>query len=107
VERLAAFQPGAAYLTHFGQVRDIPRLAADLHRLIDAHVDIAHAAAGAADGGRHAELKRRLSDLVETEARSQGWALTGSAARGFYAADIELNAQGLGAWLDAGGLSSR
>lgn len=104
VERLAALKPGAAYLTHFGQVRDIPRLADDLHRLIDAHVAIARASAGVADEARHAGLKRRLSELVEAEARGQGWALTGAAAREFYAADIELNAQGLGAWLDAAAL---
>jgi hydroxyacylglutathione hydrolase len=50
VARMEAEQPAAMYLTHYAQVTDVPRLAADLHRLIDAHVAVAerHAAVGEA-----------------------------------------------------------
>jgi hypothetical protein len=40
IDRLMSFRPEALYVTHFGQVRDAPRLAADLHRLIDAHAEL-------------------------------------------------------------------
>ncbi|MEW5888206.1 MAG: hypothetical protein AB1768_04035 [Pseudomonadota bacterium] len=35
VDLLLSHRPDAIYVTHFSQVRDVPRLAADLHRLID------------------------------------------------------------------------
>lgn len=41
VDRIAALEPQAVCVTHFGPVRDIPRLAADLHRQIDALVAMA------------------------------------------------------------------
>jgi glyoxylase-like metal-dependent hydrolase (beta-lactamase superfamily II) len=41
IERIAALRPEAVCLTHYGPVRDIPRLAADLHRQVDAMVEMA------------------------------------------------------------------
>ena len=41
IERLMALAPKAVYLTHFGRVDDPVRAAHELHRLIDAYVDIA------------------------------------------------------------------
>lgn len=99
VERIAALRPEAVYVTHFGQVRDVPRLAADLHRLIDAFVAAARSASGAGTI-RHERLKAALSTLLEDEAQQQSWRLSGDAMRELLAADIELNAQGLADWLD-------
>ncbi|MCK9988449.1 MAG: hypothetical protein AzoDbin1_04921 [Azoarcus sp.] len=99
VERIAALRPEAVYLTHFGQVRDVSRLAADLHRLIDAFVAAARSASGAGTI-RHERLKAALSTLLEDEAQRQNWRLSGDAMRELLAADIELNAQGLADWLD-------
>lgn len=99
VERIAALRPEAVYVTHFGQVRDVPRLAADLHRLIDAFVAAARSASGAGTI-RHERLKAALSTLLEDEAQRQNWRLSGDAMRELLAADIELNAQGLADWLD-------
>lgn len=99
VERIAALRPEAMYLTHFGQVRDVSRLAADLHRLIDAFVAAARSASGAGTI-RHERLKAALSTLLEDEAQRQNWRLSGDAMRELLAADIELNAQGLADWLD-------
>lgn len=99
VERIAALRPEAVYLTHFGQVRDVSRLAADLHRLIDAFVAAARSASGAGTI-RHERLKAALSTLLEDETQRQNWRLSGDAMRELLAADIELNAQGLADWLD-------
>ncbi len=98
IRRMEAEQPAAMYLTHFAQVRDVPRLAADLHRLIDAHVDVAerHADAGEA---RKALIERDLWTVVADEAQRQGWTLPEADWRRLLALDVELNAQGLDVWL--------
>ncbi|MBL8452594.1 MAG: MBL fold metallo-hydrolase, partial [Zoogloea sp.] len=62
IRRMEAEQPTAMYLTHYAQVRDVPRLAADMHRLIDAHVAIAerHEAAE----GRKERIEQDIWALV-------------------------------------------
>ncbi|MFA7269300.1 MAG: MBL fold metallo-hydrolase [Sterolibacterium sp.] len=100
IDLLMEYQPAAIYVTHFSQVTDVARLAADLHRLIDAHVELAMRVltSGAA---RHQRLKAGVTAILLEEAARQGWALQGEALLQFMAMDIELNAQGLGVWLDA------
>lgn len=99
IERLMSFRPEAVYVTHFGQVRDPERLAADLHRLIDAH-----AALGSdrrdAGADRHARLKEGVTRIVLAERERQGWQLSTEETLRLLALDIELNAQGLAAWID-------
>lgn len=98
IDRLLAYRPEAMYLTHFGRVGEVPRLAADLHRLIDAHVAVALAAAPGPE--RHARLRAGLSELLRAEALRQGWRLPEDALLALFDTDLELNAQGLGVWLD-------
>lgn len=98
IHRLVALQPAAMYLTHYGRVEDIERLAADLHAQIDAMVAIAHAAHGRAD--RHAALTEALTDLYAARAAEHGWMHGREALTALLAMDIELNAQGLEVWLD-------
>jgi len=100
VDRIVALRPEAVYLTHFGQVREIERLAADMHRLIDAHVVVAESARDAGPE-RHVRIKASIERMVLEEGRRQGWRLTREALLDVFATDIELNAQGLGIWLDA------
>jgi len=100
IDMLLSYSPAAVYLTHYGQVRDIPRLGADLHRLIDALVALALPLRDAGTT-RHAQLKRAIQALVEEEAASRNWGLQGAAVLRLLDMDIELNAQGLGVWLDA------
>lgn len=97
IDRIVALQPAAVYVTHFGQVTGVPRLAADLHRLIDAHVDLARAQ-GSGDPEREMRLQRGVEALVLAEWRRQAWPLTRSQVLDLFATDIALNAQGLAAW---------
>lgn len=101
IDRLLALRPEAIYVTHYGQVRDVPRLGADLHRLIDAHVEAAlhHRGAGAE---RHARIKAAIIEILLGEARRHGWRMAPDALLRLMAVDVELNAQGLGVWLDSG-----
>ena len=101
IDRIMSFAPEAVYATHFGQATDTPRLAADLHRLIDAQVEVAlrHEKAGES---RKQRIMDGIAALVADEAVRQNWGLQGQAALDYFAADIELNAQGLEYWLDHG-----
>lgn len=98
IDRLMALKPDRMYLTHFGPVGDIERLAADLHEQIDAMVAFAQAAAGKSD--RHAWLCEALADLYAGRASAHGWHGGRKRLREMLNMDIELNAQGLEVWLD-------
>ncbi|MFO1420630.1 MAG: MBL fold metallo-hydrolase [Candidatus Competibacteraceae bacterium] len=99
VDRVLSYRPDALYLTHFAEVRDVARLGADLHRLIDAHIAVAERER---DSGseRGARILAGLWALMDAEAARQGWRLPPEQWRGVLESDIELNAQGLDYWLD-------
>ncbi len=100
IDRLLAMQPQAMYLTHYSRVTDVPRLGSDLHRLIDTMVAVARAARG--DGvARHVEILAGLEQVVREEAGRQNWALDEEQSLELLRMDLELNAQGLGVWLDS------
>jgi len=98
LRRLVALKPAAMHLTHYGRVEDVAKLADDLHAQIDAMVAIARAAHGKPD--RHAVLMDGLTDLYATRAAAHGWTRGREALVALLGMDIELNAQGLGVWLD-------
>lgn len=100
IERMLACAPQAMYLTHYSRVTEVARLAADLHRLIDAMVAVARAARG--EGvARHVEILAGLEQLVREEAARQAWLPTEEEVLELLRMDLELNAQGLGVWLDS------
>jgi glyoxylase-like metal-dependent hydrolase (beta-lactamase superfamily II) len=103
IERLIALKPAAMYLTHYGRVEDVERLAADLHVQIDAMVGIARAAQAGSAGKeeRHVALKEALAGLYAGRAAAHGYAGELDALLEIIGMDVELNAQGLGVWLDS------
>jgi glyoxylase-like metal-dependent hydrolase (beta-lactamase superfamily II) len=102
IKRLVALQPEAMYLTHYNRVGDVARLAADLHAQIDAMVAIAQAAnqAHADAGRRHEAMKQALTELYAMRALAHGWTGDRTELLEIIGMDIELNAQGLGIWVD-------
>ena len=100
IDLLMSFNPGAIYLTHFGQVRDVPGTASEMHRLIDVYVEIArrHKDAGRA---RHELIRDGLAQLMEKEIAAIGCPLDSGTVLEFLQHDIEINAQGLEVWLDS------
>lgn len=105
IERLVALQPDTLYLTHFGPVQDIDRLAADLHTQIDAMVALARDAGSAED--RHHALVDGLTRLYTDRACAHGWTGKPATFQTLLHMDIELNAQGLAVWLDRATPSAR
>lgn len=101
IDRLMALNPQAAWLTHYGRVTDLPRLAAEQHRLIDEFVRLTRAVAGEGEA-RHAALKEALGACLLDALRAHGCTLPEAQMRELLAGDIELNAQGLLVWRDRG-----
>lgn len=102
IDRLVRLNPAAMYLTHYDRVDDVTRLANDLHTQIDAMVAIARTAhAQQPDAGhRHDAMKEALTALYLERALAHGWCGNRSALLDILGMDVELNAQGLGVWLD-------
>ena len=99
IDRVLALQPSALYPTHFSRVTDVPRLGADLKRLLDAHLAIARAEAAAGPQGLHGRLVTALQALLLTEKASNGWRIDDADLLELFAVDIDLNSQGLVHWL--------
>lgn len=99
VERLLALQPEAMYLTHYSRLPDVPAQGAALLRRLDALVAIGlrERAAGA---DRHARLRQAITDYLLAEVRAHGCTLPEAEVLAIWATDLELNAQGMGVWLD-------
>lgn len=98
ISRLMSYQPVSMYLTHYGRVGDLERLARDLHEQIDAMVAIGQASDGHAD--RHDRMRAALTHLYLQRAHAHGCALDDAGVLEVLGMDIELNAQGLASWLD-------
>ncbi len=103
IRRIAALKPAALYLTHYSRVTDIPRLAAELERQLAVIVDATRAAA-AASGDDRAACKRRIvaamSELWLSTARDHGVKIGEAEILSMLELDLELNADGLLAWLE-------
>lgn len=97
IQRLLATQPQQMYLTHFGAVGDVPRLAGLLLTQVDAMVALAETVRDAPQ--RHAALKAGLQAQARQQLQQHGVADLETTVASL-ALDIELNAQGLGVWLD-------
>ena len=103
IGRMMATRPSRMYLTHYSVVgrdeADVERLAALLIAQIDEMEAIALRLKDAPD--RHAALKRELLALYQRRVRDHcGDRLPSTRVAALLAMDVELNAQGLGVWLD-------
>jgi glyoxylase-like metal-dependent hydrolase (beta-lactamase superfamily II) len=100
IDMLMGYQPQAMYLTHFGQLRDVPAKANDLHRMLDGFVSIGNRHRHAGDG-RHALIRADLVQLLLDEVSLFGCLLPESELLTIFDNDFELNAQGIICWLDS------
>jgi glyoxylase-like metal-dependent hydrolase (beta-lactamase superfamily II) len=101
IDRMLAFSPQRLLLTHYGPVEDVPRLAALFLAQLDAMVALARSLARVPE--RHEALKQGLAAIHLESLRAHGVALPDERLRELLALDLELNAQGIGIWLDRTG----
>ena len=99
IRRILALQPQAAYFTHYGEVRDLVRIGADLERQIGEYVRIARShAALDAESARQA-IRTDLAAFLRDEVRRHGCRLSGAEVDGLLENDVALNTDGLLVWL--------
>ena len=98
IDRLAAYNPRYLYLMHFGRVTDVPRLTALLKHQVYEFVRMALEHAGAADPS--AAMEDAMRELWRDLVRAHGCNFTAARFEEILAKDIELNVQGLIAWLE-------
>ncbi|HKQ84390.1 MAG TPA: MBL fold metallo-hydrolase [Steroidobacteraceae bacterium] len=98
VARLLERKPVRMYLTHYGAVENPERLAVQLLAQVDAMVDAARAVANTPQ--RHVHLKDVFRALYIDALRQMGATAPDPQLAALLATDIELNAQGVGVWLD-------
>jgi glyoxylase-like metal-dependent hydrolase (beta-lactamase superfamily II) len=98
IRMLLERRPQWMYLTHYGRVGDVPRLAADLAAGIDAHAGIAERHAHSPDRAR--DISREIGAWLKTRIRAHGVTLAEDVLDEVLANDISLNTQGVGVWLD-------
>jgi len=108
IDRMTALEPGALYLTHYGKVDDVSRIAADLLRLVDAHAALGRRCATIEDpNSRAAALKAGVRAIAVDEAARQPWGIAGDAIDDVLGMDIVLNADGLESWIASGTATKR
>ena len=98
IKRLLSAEPLAMYLTHYGRVTDVTRLAGLLLAQIDDMAALANALRAAPN--RHEQLKAGLWQGYAQRLAAHACPLPLAQQHDVLAMDIELNAQGLGVWLD-------
>jgi glyoxylase-like metal-dependent hydrolase (beta-lactamase superfamily II) len=100
IELILSHAPRAAFLTHYGRVTQLRRLADDLHECLDRFVDLALQTRHAGPV-RRSILEKALGDFLLDRLARHGSKLPGEAALALLAEDIDLNTQGLEVWLDS------
>jgi glyoxylase-like metal-dependent hydrolase (beta-lactamase superfamily II) len=97
VQRLLSLEPACMYLTHYSRIGDVARSAARLLAMLDAMVAIGERCRAAPH--RHAALVAELAALYGASLAEHG-VEHATEKLALLAIDIDLNAQGLGVWLD-------
>jgi glyoxylase-like metal-dependent hydrolase (beta-lactamase superfamily II) len=101
LDLLLEAEPEWMYLTHFGRVGEVARLARDLGEHLDRFVEIARRHEGAG-GARTDAIQNELWDLLESGCRAHGVELPDKHLREVLWPDVVINTQGVEFWLDHG-----
>ena len=100
IDRLMSYAPVAIYLTHFGEVRDLERLARELKRRVADFAQLARRLAAAPD--RAPAMRAAMFGLMSAWLDEHGYAGDAAERHRLLDDDVELNVQGLEVWLDRG-----
>ena len=98
IDRIAGFDPQVCYLTHYGPVFDVQRLATDLHESLDGFVSIARQWQDHPQ--RYDRMCNSMFDLLHARLSAQRVTIDPVQLRALLDKDIEINVQGLEFWLE-------
>lgn len=98
IERLLGSRPGCIYLTHYGRVDEVERLGALLLDLLARIVALGESLRTRTD--RIPALRQGLGTIFLDSLAEHGCTLPAAKVLELLAVDLELNAQGMQAWLD-------
>jgi glyoxylase-like metal-dependent hydrolase (beta-lactamase superfamily II) len=105
IHRLMSYKPQAMYLTHFGRVTELERLAADLHECVNAFVALARKHED--DPDRGVRMRRGMFEYLTERLEQHGFEADNARLHELLDTDVDLNTQGLEVWLDRGPPGSR
>ncbi len=97
IDRILGCDPQQVYLTHYSRVRDLDRLAADMHAGIDAYAALAMANMDVDDP--YPAIESGMSEYLTTRLRAHGYEEDDDTMHAVLEVDIVLNTKGLIAWL--------
>mgnify|MGYP001815920771 FL=1 len=86
------------YLTHFGRVLEIERLAGDMRSSVQEYVELGERYL--ASENRTQSIEEAMMDRLFERARAHGVTLGEDELRETFAGDVILNTQGIEFWLD-------
>jgi glyoxylase-like metal-dependent hydrolase (beta-lactamase superfamily II) len=100
IDRIAGYRPEAAYLMHYSRVTDVSKLAADLKAQVPLFVQMARRNAHLPPAQMKEACAKDMSALWLARARNHGVTLPDAEVHRLLADDVELNSQGLVAWIE-------
>jgi glyoxylase-like metal-dependent hydrolase (beta-lactamase superfamily II) len=98
IDRLLAYRPEAMYLMHYSRVTDVARLGESLKLQVQRLADIARRHANGE--GRKEAMAADMRDMWHVLLAAHGCQLSEARIDSLLETDLELNAQGLVAWVD-------
>lgn len=98
VDRIMGCEPEQLYLTHYSRVRNLDRLAQQMHAGIDAYVAIAEQ--HEYKENRRQTMRDSLFEYYVAQLEEHGYQGDRDEIASVLSIDVELNAQGLDVWLE-------
>jgi glyoxylase-like metal-dependent hydrolase (beta-lactamase superfamily II) len=98
IDRVLALRPSALYLTHYSRVTEVERLGAELKEQVRAFADLARTHAAAPD--RRERIRGDMRRLWIERLTAHGRVAAAAEVDALLANDLDLNSDGLVAWLN-------
>jgi len=100
INRMMEKQPENMYLTHFGRIQDVQRLAEDMISSVEQFATFGEEFDG--DENRQDGIRSAMMEWLMARARQHGVVYSDDKLREVFANDVILNTQGIEFWLDHG-----
>jgi glyoxylase-like metal-dependent hydrolase (beta-lactamase superfamily II) len=99
IQRIMKLEPEAAYLTHYGRITDLSRIAESLIRMINDFAHLAREQSGQPAAEARRFVREGIHDVLRGELARHGCILPEAVVDEVLELDLDLNTDGLLAWL--------